>query len=71
MGDEMLVYTFDSAWSPPIAFVEKAAELFPLLDFHMEFEERGMGFAGEFYGNHESGFVTNEWECSYDEEEYD
>lgn len=71
MTDEMLVYSFDSAWNPPLAFVEKVAELFPLLNFLLEFKEGGMGFAGEFYGNHESGFVTNEWEYSCEDEEYD
>lgn len=68
-GSTYLSYTFSSAWSPPISFVEKASKLFPLLDFMLEFKEPGMGFAGEFEGNVEEGFTLNEWDYVGEEEE--
>lgn len=41
-----LVYTFDSPWSPPIAFLMKISELFPKLVFSLAYEEPGMAFRG-------------------------
>lgn len=68
-GSTYLSYSFSTAWSPPISFVEKASKLFPLLDFMLEFKEPGMGFAGEFAGNVQDGFNLTEWEYSGEEEE--
>jgi len=39
-------FNFDSAWSPPISAIDKAAELYPELEFSMEFEEDGECFRG-------------------------
>jgi len=39
-------FNFESAWSPPIAAIDKAAELYPELEFSMEFEEDGECFRG-------------------------
>lgn len=41
-----LQYSFASAWSPPISFLEKIAKDFPSLTFELEYYEGGMGFAG-------------------------
>jgi Ferredoxin-like domain in Api92-like protein len=41
-----LVYQFDSAWSPPMEFIEAAAKLWPTLTLIMEYEELGMCFKG-------------------------
>ena len=38
--------TFDTAWSPPIQFFERLAEMFPNLTMEMEYEEPGMAFCG-------------------------
>ena len=42
-----LGYTFDSAWSPPIAGVIRLSEKFLDLEFTLTFDEPGMDFAGE------------------------
>jgi Ferredoxin-like domain in Api92-like protein len=41
-----LFYGFDTAWSPPIAFLAAAAKQWPMLTFILEYEEPGMGFKG-------------------------
>ena len=41
-----LQYSFDSAWSPPISFLEKVAKDYPSLTFELEYYEGGMEFAG-------------------------
>ncbi len=40
-------YSFQTAWAPPTAWLEKVSELFPSLDFFLSFEEPGMAFQGE------------------------
>ena len=44
--EEYLEYTFESAWSPPTAFLEKVSKDFPLLRFVLKYEEEGVGFIG-------------------------
>jgi hypothetical protein len=41
-----IVYNFDSAWAPPIEFIESAAKLWPTLTLLLEYEEPGMCFKG-------------------------
>jgi hypothetical protein len=41
-----LTYLFDTAWSPPLAFLEKLAPQWPTLTFLLDYEEMGMGFKG-------------------------
>ena len=38
---------FDTAWSPPLSFVEKISADFPTLLFSITYYEGGMGFAGK------------------------
>ncbi len=45
-GRERLFYIFDTAWVPPLGFIEKAANLWPTLTFVLKYEEGGMGFKG-------------------------
>jgi hypothetical protein len=45
---EAVVYKFDTAWSPPLAVIEAAAELFPALRFELRYGEPGNDFAGRF-----------------------
>ena len=47
--DNEIVYFFDSAWSPPTTWLQKASELYPDLKFHLEYEEGGCCFAGDAY----------------------
>lgn len=41
---------FDTAWSPPIGWLENVCAQFPELEFKMLFEEEGMGFCGRADG---------------------
>jgi len=41
-----LFYHFDTAWAPPIAFLNSVGKLWPKLMFLLEYEEPGMGFKG-------------------------
>ena len=45
-GEGYLGYRFDTAWSPPIAFVEHVSKEWPTLIFVLEYEESGIGFKG-------------------------
>ena len=69
--DCFVQYRFDSAWSPPISFLEKVCKDFPSLSFELEYYEPGMGYAGkayfdngEFSGEDEVdvGDYESEWE---------
>lgn len=42
-----LEYTFDSAWAPPTAGIQKVSKQFPSLTFTLEYDEPGGDFAGE------------------------
>lgn len=44
--EDYLEYSFESAWSPPVAFLEKVSKDFPLLRFILKYEEEGCGFLG-------------------------
>jgi len=64
---------FQTAWSPPAPVIIALAKMFPDVTFHLEFFERGMGFAGGFtclgrcdYADEtgeqfEAGKVVREW----------
>jgi len=43
---DILAYGFESAWSPPVAWLTKVARDFPRLRFTLSYYEPGMGFAG-------------------------
>ena len=43
---DFLVYEFESAWSPPVAWLKKVARDFPRLRFTLIYDEPRMGFAG-------------------------
>jgi hypothetical protein len=44
---DFLVYRFESAWSPPVAWLKKVARDFPRLRFTLIYDEPGMGFEGK------------------------
>ena len=57
-GKRELVYTFDSAWSPPCAAFERISEDWPLLKFRLTYREEGMGVKGsETFGPHPENAV--------------
>jgi hypothetical protein len=43
---EPVVVTFDTAWAPPIAWLEYVAPGYPTLEFVLEFAEAGADFQG-------------------------
>lgn len=43
---DRIIFDFDTAWSPPVEFMERAAKLWPTLTFILQYEELGMGFKG-------------------------
>lgn len=51
---------FDTAWSPPLPFVERLSILFPLLTFTCAYSEGGCAFAG--YDTYENGEVVGCYE---------
>ena len=55
-----ITYTFDSAWSPPTTWLHKTAELYPLIDFELEYSEGGCDFRGKQY--YKNGLMIDE-EC--------
>jgi len=57
-----LYYGFDSAWAPPVNWLEYVCKKFPKLTFTLDYEESGVGFRGQMIC--ENGEVVSE-------EEYD
>ena len=62
---EVLVYKFDTAWSPPVAAVEAMANAFPTLAFTLRYAEYGVGFAGE--AHFAGGVLQSDVELDLDE----
>lgn len=46
MDIEYLGYSFQSAWSPPVEWLEKVARDYPGLYFRLKYEKTGVGFVG-------------------------
>lgn len=44
--DGYIMYRFDTAWSPPVKWLEKVAKDYPELTFRLKYEEEGVGFLG-------------------------
>ena len=57
--DEYLEYIFETAWSPPVEWLEKVSKKFPKLEFRMKYEEEGMGFIGIAKGS--NGNIEDKW----------
>lgn len=45
--ENAVVYKFETAWSPPLSWLEAAAECWPGLSFRLRWAEVGMAVAGE------------------------
>ncbi len=58
-----MTYYFQSAWAPPVGWLEYIAPKYPELDFSLEFEEGGMNFKG--YVMIEKGKVREHIEPCY------
>jgi len=56
---------FDTAWSPPIAWIQNIMDKYPNLEFSLEYDEPGMCFGGHLIANRSSGiFEDNHWEIA-------
>ena len=54
---------FESAWGPPLEWMKKVSEDYPLLTFTIEYEEPGMCFGGRLELHHDSGLHDcGDWE---------
>ncbi len=77
-GCERICFSFETAWSPPTAWMEQAVKLFPALCFLLHYEEPGCYFAGDLYGengkywvrNYEGEELDNLFRCDGEDEVY-
>ena len=46
MGEDVAIYNFDTAWSPPMPVIDKLRKLFPTMGFFYRYEEE-QGWGGE------------------------
>lgn len=65
LDEGYLAYEFDSAWAPPIQWLEYVSALYPLLKFQLHYDESGMCFKG--VANAKNGEVKNQ-SISYSED---
>lgn len=63
VSDTFVSYRFDSAWSPPIEFLENICERYPLLNFHLSYSEPGNNYEGDL--RIEAGNVTENDQREY------
>ena len=74
--DDCILLSFDSAWAPPTAWLDKVSYDFPELHFILNFEEGGVGFKGTYeICRSEDIFSneTNDWygDCGECESDYE
>jgi len=62
---DYLAYNFDTAWSPPVEFIEKLSGMYPSLTFKMTFEEGGCEIYGEV--TYENGECTDQKEYTWEQ----
>jgi len=62
-NEGFLVYVFDSAWSPPIEWLEKMCKQYKKLRFKLKYEEPLMGFMGVAIA--ENGEITSNQSIDY------
>ena len=68
--DDELIYEFDSAWNPPIKWLENVGPMFPELTFELEYKESGMCFQG-FMMAKGNFFISQDQEHYEDRIDYD
>ena len=54
--------SFESAWSPPIAWIKNIMKDFPDLSFTLEYEEPGMCFGGRLLAQHDKLWDDLHWD---------
>lgn len=65
--DESITMSFDSAWSPPVSFIQHLGRLFNV-KCELYYEEPGCDFCGKSYYNNEDGLTEEDY--SYNEGRY-
>jgi hypothetical protein len=68
-SDKDFMAIFDSAWAPPINWLEHVAPQFPELKFKLAFSEPGMGFCGCATWDIESGYNLEESQLEWQTED--
>ncbi len=71
-GDTTAVFSFETAWAPPEAWLAHVAPQYPELSFRLSYREPGMGFGGVL-GFHKGEEVEDDqWDLhvQYDVEDY-
>lgn len=48
-SDNYIEYYFDTAWSPPIEWLEKVSQMYPKIEFTLRYREDGMAFGGKAF----------------------
>lgn len=61
--------SFQTAWAPPVLWLEKIAPEFPELKFRLDFIEEGMQFCGVALWDKENGYMEQEGELTYADED--
>ena len=67
-SEKEVFYNFDTAWSPPVSWFERAVQAYPDLEFEIQWEEGGMAFAGRMGGSNGVAGGIEEWDIIWDEE---
>jgi hypothetical protein len=58
--DESITMSFDSAWSPPINFIQHLGRLFSV-SCELYYEEPGCDFCGKSFFNNEDGLIEEDY----------
>jgi hypothetical protein len=66
-SDDEIVMSFNTAWSPPVKFIEHLGNLFDV-ECELYYEEGGCDFCGKSYYTKENGLVEEDY--GYDEGRY-
>lgn len=69
-SDNLLSYSFNTAWSPPIPFVESLAKQFPHLEILLSYEEE-TGWGGRMEFNNGQLIEENEYPEPENNDDYD
>jgi hypothetical protein len=58
-----IIFTFQTAWSPPEPLIRKLGEMFPKLEFTLKYYECGGGFSGKLHIK--DGEINEEYNDNY------
>ena len=64
-NDDTVIFTFDTAWSPPLSWLEKTSNIYKNMKFEINYEEPGCNFCGTKI--YENGILLMSLDESIDE----